>query len=162
MLFIFRILEGQGYDKASNMCDIFCQALKQKSQDISNVMYLVSTIKSLIQNIREDGWDILLEDVITFCPRYEISVHDMRACYLMGRGHSCQRRDHITIEHHYRVDAFMAAIDSQLQKLNIRFNEQAMELLTLSTTLDPRDGFKSFGVDNICKLAYKFYHQDFT
>ena len=37
-----------------------------------------------------------------------------------------------------------------------------MELLTLSSALDPRDSFKSFSVDNICKLANKFYPQDFT
>ncbi|KAL5738250.1 hypothetical protein ACOSP7_031011 [Xanthoceras sorbifolium] len=37
-----------------------------------------------------------------------------------------------------------------------------MELLTLNLALDPRDGFKSFNIDNICKLADKFYLIYFT
>ncbi|KAL5846331.1 hypothetical protein ACOSQ3_009855 [Xanthoceras sorbifolium] len=36
-----------------------------------------------------------------------------------------------------------------------------MELLILSSALDPWDDFKSFNIDNICKLADKFYPIDF-
>ncbi|KAL5789875.1 hypothetical protein ACOSQ2_004763 [Xanthoceras sorbifolium] len=130
--------------------------------DISNAMHLVSTTKALIQNMREDGWESLLENVNSFCSRYEIDVLNMSDRYLMGRGRSSHKKEHITIEHHYRVEIFTATIDSQLQELNNRFSEQAMELLTLSSALDPRDGFKSFNIDNICKLADKFYPMDFT
>ncbi|KAL5781907.1 hypothetical protein ACOSP7_006936 [Xanthoceras sorbifolium] len=120
--------------------DILCQALQQKSQDISNAMHLVSTTKALIQNMREDGWESLLENVNSFCSRYEIDVPNMSDRYLMGRGRSSHKKEHITIKHHYR---------------------QAMELLTLSSALDPRDSFKSFNIDNIYKLADKFYPMDF-
>jgi hypothetical protein len=41
------------------------------------------------------------------------------------------------IEHHYQVDIFCAAIDSQLQELNRRFGEHAVELLILALALDP-------------------------
>ncbi|KAL5774680.1 hypothetical protein ACOSP7_012237 [Xanthoceras sorbifolium] len=142
--------------------DILCQALQQKSQDISNAMHFVSTTKALIQNMREDGWESLLKNVNSFCSRYEIDVPNMSDRYLMGRGRSSHKKEHITIEHHYRVEIFTATIDSQLQELNNRFSEQAMELLTLSSALDPRDSFKSFNIDNICKLADKFYPMDFT
>ncbi|KAI5322727.1 hypothetical protein L3X38_031799 [Prunus dulcis] len=37
-----------------------------------------------------------------------------------------------------------------------------MELLILSSALDPGNGFKSFKIVDICKLAEKFYPQDFT
>ena len=37
-----------------------------------------------------------------------------------------------------------------------------MELITLSSALDPNDGFRSFNIDDICKLTEKFYPQDFT
>ena len=47
-------------------------------------------------------------------------------------------------------------------ELNSRFSEQTVELLTLSSALDPVDGFKSFDIDNICSLAEKFYPHDFT
>ncbi|KAK3205473.1 hypothetical protein Dsin_019519 [Dipteronia sinensis] len=35
-----------------------------------------------------------------------------------------------------------------------------MRLLTLCSTLDLYDGFKSFKIDDICTLTQKFYHQD--
>ncbi|KAL5752940.1 hypothetical protein ACOSQ2_023447 [Xanthoceras sorbifolium] len=142
--------------------NILCQALQQKSQDISNAMHLVSITKALIQNIREDGWESLLENVNSFCSMYEIDVPNMSDRYLMGRGRSSYKKEHITIEHHYRVEIFTVTIDSQLQELNNRFSEQAMELFTLSSALDPRDDFKSFNIDNICKLEDKFYPIDFT
>ena len=142
--------------------DILSQALQQKSQDITNAMHLISTTKSLIQSVREDGWDSLLENVRLFCARYEIDFPNMGAPYLAGRGRSCQQKDHITIEHHYRVEVFMVTLDSQLQELNSIFNEQAMELLALSFVLVPKDGFRSFYANKICKLGSKFYPDDFS
>ena len=67
----------------------------------------------------------------------------------------------VTTEHHYKVEIFTAAIDQQLQELNNRFSEQTTELLILSTSLNPRDGYKSFNIENICKLAENFYSEDF-
>jgi hypothetical protein len=60
------------------------------------------------------------------------------------------------------VDIFCASIDSQLQELNRRFNEHAVELLILGSTLDPRATHESFNIDDICELVNKFYLQDFT
>ena len=37
-----------------------------------------------------------------------------------------------------------------------------MELLTLSSTLNPINGYKKFYIDDICKLANTFYPKDFT
>jgi hypothetical protein len=37
-----------------------------------------------------------------------------------------------------------------------------VELLILNVALSPKDAYKSFKIDNICKLADKFYPQDFT
>ena len=34
--------------------------------------------------------------------------------------------------------------------------------LVLSSALDPKDGYVSFRVDDICKVANKFYPEDFT
>ena len=49
-----------------------------------------------------------------------------------------------------------------MQELNSRFSEQTVELLVLSSSLDPADGFKSFNIDSICNLAEKFYPRDFA
>jgi hypothetical protein len=37
-----------------------------------------------------------------------------------------------------------------------------MKLLVLSSVLEPKDNFKSFKVDAICKHAKKFYREDFN
>ena len=66
------------------------------------------------------------------------------------------------MENHFRVDVFTATLDSHLQELNNRFREDMVELLILSSALDPNDDYRSFNIDNICKLAIKFYPQDFT
>jgi hypothetical protein len=64
--------------------------------------------------------------------------------------------------HHYQVDIFTIIIDQLLQELNNKFNEQAIELLKLSTTLDSRNSYKLFNIENICLLVDKFYLKDFS
>ncbi|GAA0145795.1 hypothetical protein LIER_05903 [Lithospermum erythrorhizon] len=44
--------------------DFLAQALQKKSQDIANAMYLVWTTKTLIQKLRDDGWDDLLLKIL--------------------------------------------------------------------------------------------------
>ncbi|GFY98023.1 subtilase family protein [Actinidia rufa] len=142
--------------------DLLCRVLQHKSLDILNAMDLVSTTKALLQTLRQDGFDTLLMHVGSVCTQYDIEMPMMDARYKEFTGRSCQQRDHITMEHHYRVDIFNAVIDFQLGELNNRFNEGAMELLVLSSALEPRDGFKSLEIDKICTLAEKFYPGDFT
>ena len=47
-------------------------------------------------------------------------------------------------------------------ELNNRFIEQTLELLTLSSALNPIDAFKSFKIEDICSLSERLYPQDFT
>jgi len=49
-----------------------------------------------------------------------------------------------------------------LHELNNRFNEQSIEFLKLSTTLDPRNSYKLFNVEDICLLVDKFYPENFS
>ncbi|CAM8972567.1 unnamed protein product [Rhodiola kirilowii] len=44
---------------------------------------------------------------------------------------------------------------------NPPITEQGMELLTLSSALDPKNQFKKFDMEKICRLAEKFYPEDF-
>jgi hypothetical protein len=66
------------------------------------------------------------------------------------------------VEHHYHFDIFNAAINFQLQGLDSRFGEKTMELLTLSSTLDPNDAYKSFNINDICTLVEKYYSLTFS
>ena len=66
------------------------------------------------------------------------------------------------MEHHYHFDIFNITIDFQLQELDSRFGEKAIELLTLSFALNPKNAYKSFTIDDICILAEKYYPFDFS
>ena len=86
----------------------------------------------------------------------------MNARYVARYGQARHQQEDFRNEHYYKVDIFNARIDSQLQGLNYRFSEHAMELLTLSSALDPREAYESFQVNDICSLVDNFYPIDFT
>ncbi|XP_075666075.1 uncharacterized protein LOC142635908 [Castanea sativa] len=138
-----------------------CQALQSQSQDILNAMHLVLSTKALIQKFRDDGWDGLLTILVSFCEKHPIYVPDMKARYVARRGRARNQQDSVTIKHHYQVNIFYVVIDSQLQELNHLFNEDAMELLRLSSALEPREALKSFRSSDLCLLVKNFYPQDF-
>ncbi|XP_073128229.1 uncharacterized protein [Henckelia pumila] len=148
--------------KIMAITDLLCRALQEKSLDILNAMDLVSTTKTLLHTLREEGYDILLMIVQSVCENNGIEIPDMNACYRSGTRSSCQQRDSITFEHHYRFDVFNAAIDFQVEELNNRFDDGAVELLRLSAALEPRNNFKLFNADDIYNLAEKFYPGDFN
>lgn len=75
---------------------------------------------------------------------------------------SRRNKDIISVEHHYKVDVFMATMDQQLQELNSRFSEKTTELLILSNSLNPIGSYKHFNIDNIYVLVEKYYPEDFS
>ncbi|XP_012480812.2 uncharacterized protein LOC105795682 [Gossypium raimondii] len=137
--------------------DNLCQALQRCSQDILNVKSLT---KDLIQKLRDDGWNQLLKKVISFCETWELDFPYMNAQYILGR--SRNKKEDVIVEHYYQVDIFFATIDTQLQELKSKFNENVVKLLTLTKALDPKEFFKLFDIDKICILLNKFYPKDFS
>ena len=98
-----------------------------------------------------------MEDVISFCDANQVEVPNMEGPYFVWNGrHKKQDGD---MEHHYKIEIFYSAIDLQLSELNRRFNVEAVELLILSSDLDPKENFKSFDNQKICKLVEKFFMQ---
>ncbi|KAL4654515.1 hypothetical protein ACB092_01G385100 [Castanea dentata] len=127
--------------------NILCQALQQHSQDLLNAMHLVSTTKSLIQKLRDDGWEPLLDSVTSFCGQHEIDIPDLNTRYTKARVRYRHQDEALTtIEHHLRIDIFTLTAD----------------LLTLSSALNPKDAFRSFKIGDIYNLAKNYYPQDFT
>ncbi|KAG2666570.1 hypothetical protein I3760_15G069500 [Carya illinoinensis] len=116
--------------------DVLCQVLQQKSQDILNAMNMVSTTKGLIQKLRNEGWENLLENVVSFSKKFDIDIPELSSRYIQ--------------EHHYHFEIFNAIIDFQMQELDN------------SSALDPKDGYKSFNIDDICCLAEEYYPLDFS
>ena len=103
-----------------------------------------------------------MDKVNFFCENHDIDIPDMSGRYTASRGRSRSQRDPITLEHHFRIEIFLVTVDSQLQELNNRFKEDVIELLVLNTSLNPRDSFKSFDIEDICVLANRFYPMNFN
>ncbi|XP_047309789.1 zinc finger MYM-type protein 1-like [Impatiens glandulifera] len=147
--------------KIMGITNLLSRDLQRKSIDILNAMNLVSFTKALLLKLRNDGFDILLSNVISFCTRLDVDIPEMSARY-KKYSRSCGQNDTITVEHHFHYDIFNVAIDFQLEELNFRFSDDTVELLSLSSTLDPNDKFKNFNIDKILTIAKKYYPEDFT
>ncbi|XP_071917131.1 uncharacterized protein [Coffea arabica] len=141
---------------------VLSQALQCKSQDILNALKLVSVTKDRLQSNRDNGWNELFTNVKTFCDARNIEMPDMNVIYKAGRGRIRKQNDPITMEHHYRIDVFLAMVDSQILEMKNRLKEDVIELLILSSALHPKDNFQAFNIEQICQLANKFYLADFT
>jgi len=57
--------------------DVLCKALQLQVQDILNAMFLVLNTKTLIQQLREDGWHKFFANVRYFCVRHGIEILDL-------------------------------------------------------------------------------------
>ncbi|XP_074351957.1 uncharacterized protein LOC141691113 [Apium graveolens] len=84
----------------------------------------------------------------------------MNARYMDGI-QSVRQIDDISVEHHYHYDIFNSAIDFQLEELHYRINDDIVQLLRLSTSLEPKNNFRLFDIEHICTLATTFYPADF-
>ncbi|XP_042012325.1 zinc finger MYM-type protein 1-like [Salvia splendens] len=135
-------------------------ALQRRDQDIINAMRLVTLTKDQLQKMREDGWEIHLNKVISICNKHGIVVPDMKAHY-SPHGRSKRFVQQVSYLHHFRVDVFIKVIDLLLQELDNRFDEVNMELLRCMACFNPKDGFSSFDKEKVLKLA-TFYPSDFS
>ena len=139
------------------------KALQKKAQDIVNAVRLVHSTKVLLEEMRSDeGWELFIGNVVEFCVEHDIDIPDMEELYILRGGRARRQPDHFTRERYLRVEIFRATIDNQLNELNLRFNEKVMDLLSISVTLIPRNGFTSFNAKEICSMVEKYYPADFT
>jgi hypothetical protein len=139
--------------------DLLCKNLQQKSQDIVNTMDDVKTTKLLIQELRDNGWNKLKGDVLSFCGKHGVKTPQFDELYVDFI--NSRAEDGSTVEHHYWCDVVMVVVDQQAQELNCKFNKQATELLIMCTSLDPKNSLISLDIDIVCSLASKLYLADF-
>ncbi|XP_074336080.1 uncharacterized protein LOC141673248 [Apium graveolens] len=98
-------------------------------------MDLVATTKKMLQSLRDEGFDVLLDYVTSLCVKHKINVPDMNAHYMDGI--------------------------RSLEELHYRFNDEVMQLLRLNTSLESKNNFSLFDIEHICALTTTFYHADF-
>jgi hypothetical protein len=71
-VFILHLME-----KIMKITDVLCVKLQSKTLDIANALDIVSNTKRLLAELREGGWDSLIEEVGAFCLKHEINIPDM-------------------------------------------------------------------------------------
>lgn len=76
-VFVLHLME-----KIMQITDVLCVKLQHKSLDIANALDCVANTKALLAELREDGWDNLIEEVKSFCVKHEIIIPDMDEKYI--------------------------------------------------------------------------------
>ena len=122
-------------------------------------MNMIVSVKRLLQHLRDEGWEPLLEAVTAFCVQRDILVPNMND-NILARGYPRSSRKSVTCFHHYKVEIFNEVIDRNIAEMNNRFSETTTRLLICISCLDPRDSFSSFDHDKIIELA-SIYSADF-
>ncbi|KDO45775.1 hypothetical protein CISIN_1g042641mg [Citrus sinensis] len=186
MLALDELKIGKGFNQIGTLQRTSETRWGSHFKSVSSLINMFSATCEFLINIMEDGVtypsrgdaDATYEAITSF--EFVFILHLMKNIMtitdLLSQALQCQSQDIFNVmrlvssTNHYWVNIFYAAIDSQLQELNIRFNDSSVELLMLSSVellmlslvLDPREGYKSFRIDDICQLVDKFYRDDFT
>jgi hypothetical protein len=138
------------------------QALQRKDQNIIDAMNLVNITKQQLQDMRNNGWDSLLQEVISFCNMHTITIPHMEDVFCpKGKSRHGDKAQAITVEHHYCVELFYTVVDMQLQELNDRFTVTNTQLLLSMACLSPIDNFSTFDKTKVMEFA-KFYPHEFS
>ncbi|PHU28720.1 hypothetical protein BC332_00813 [Capsicum chinense] len=101
--------------------------LQKMDQDIVNALKLLNTAKQELQRMGDSRWSSLLDDVFSFCDKYEIEIPKMDARYIPGK--SKRKALDVTYSHHFRVERFYVVIDLLLRELSNRFDVVSTDLL---------------------------------
>ncbi|XP_047252330.1 uncharacterized protein LOC107841185 [Capsicum annuum] len=137
--------------KVLTMSNELSKILQKKDQDIVNAVELLSISKKRLQDMRESGWESLLDDVSSFCDSHGILIPKLNEPYFPGK--SKRKCLDVCYSHHLRVEIFCAVIDVQLQELNDRFDVVSSDFLLGMGSLNPVNSFSNFDKDRIMTLA---------
>ena len=133
-------------------------SLQKKDQDILNAMSCVKSTRNELQELRENGWDSLIQKTYSFCEEHHIEKADMQEQYI--NRHKPRQKTNKTNLQHYRVECLNSVIDWQLQEFDDRFNEVNSALLIHMASFNPKNSFAAFNLESLLKLA-EFYPEDF-
>ncbi|XP_027109392.1 uncharacterized protein [Coffea arabica] len=174
MAIVLRFVDKQGYIR-ERFFDIV-HAHETNSLTLKKEICDVLSRHNLsVQNIRGQGydgasnmhgeWNGLQALFIQECPyAYYIHcfAHRLQLTLVATSQEVEEEFENKMIQLHYRIDVFLATVDSQILEMKNRFKEDVIELLILSSALYPKDNFQAFNIERICQLANKFYSANFT
>ena len=120
-------------------------------------MLEVKLTKQKFQQIRDDGWDSLLEAIYSFCEEHDIPKVDMEEDYIYR--HNPRKKTNRSNYQHYRYDCLNPIIDLQLAEFSDRFNEVNSKLLTQIAAFNPKNSFEAFKFESLMELAKSYPDQ---
>jgi len=135
-------------------------ALQAKDQNIVCAMHMIVSVKRLLQNLRDHGWEPLLLAATKFCDGRNIIVPNMTD-NIPARGYPRISRKVVTCLHYYKIEIFNEVLDRNMVEMNNRFSETSTRLLICTACLDPRDSFSNFDHEKLIELA-NIYSVDFS
>ncbi|XP_040249862.1 uncharacterized protein [Aegilops tauschii subsp. strangulata] len=125
------------------------QCLQRKDQNIVLAVSLIGVTLQKLQDIRENGWDQLLEETNEFCVKHSILLPNMDDT-IPARGRSRGRGGQmVTYYHRFIYELFNVVHDQVITELNNRFAEISTQLLRCIACLDPRNSFANFDEDKL-------------
>ena len=133
-------------------------SLQRKDKDILEAMVEVKLTKQKFQQIRDDGWESLLETIYSFCEEHGIPKLDMDEDYIDR--HKPRKKTNRTNYQHYRYDCLNPVIDLQLAEFNDCFDEVNSKLLTQIASFNPKNSFDAYKFESLMELAQS-YPKDF-
>ncbi|XP_070040896.1 uncharacterized protein [Nicotiana tomentosiformis] len=116
--------------------------LQKRDQDIVNVVEFLNITEKRLQDMRESGWESLLDDVSSFCIMHDILIPKMNESYFPEKS-KCKFSS-VCYSHYLYVDIFYVVIHVQLQELNNRFDIVSSDLLLGIASLNPANSFANF------------------
>ncbi|XP_049358480.1 uncharacterized protein LOC125823101 [Solanum verrucosum] len=137
--------------KVLAMSNELSKILQKKDQDIVNAVEFLNITKKRLQDMRENGWESLLDDVSSFCDVHDILIPKLDESYFPEK--SKRKSSGVSYAHHLHVEVFFAVIDVQLQELNDRFDVVSSDLLLGMGSLNPVNSFSNFdkGIRDLAK-----------
>ncbi|CAN0846522.1 Zinc finger MYM-type protein 1 [Linum grandiflorum] len=123
----------------------------------SSICSTLSSHKFAIQNIRGQGYDGTSNMRGEWNGLKALFLNEYPQAYYV---HCMAHRLQLALV--AAANVFNTIIDYQIEEIRSRFDEKVVELLKLSSCLDPSDGYKAIDIDAICTLAKKYYPLDFS
>ncbi|KAG5574793.1 hypothetical protein H5410_054927 [Solanum commersonii] len=120
-------------------------------QDIVNAMGFLAFTKQRLQNMRDNEFESLMDDVSSFCEKHDIAISEMDASYFPGK--SKRKALDFTYSHHLRVEIFYVVIDLPLQELNNRFD--ALDSFIVYIRGSDKRFFNLKGISDLAKVLVK-------
>ncbi|XP_027771430.1 uncharacterized protein LOC114076511 [Solanum pennellii] len=103
--------------KVPMMTNELSSSLQRMYQDIVNATGFLALTKQRLQNMRDNEFESLMDDVSSFCDKHDIAIPEMNSSYFPRNS---KRKDlDVTYSHHLHVEIFYVVIDLHLQELQI-------------------------------------------